>query len=53
MGQYQGNKFSGGLVMSIEFTQKPINPSQQIEVTLCFANGLVLSKEVAVQIKEL
>ena len=42
----------GGVVMSIAFTQKPINPSQPIEVTLCFANGLVLSKEVAVQIKE-
>lgn len=49
---YGGKEYVGGLVMSIEFTQKPTNPSQHIEVTLCFANGLVLSKEVSVQIKE-
>lgn len=50
---YRGEKeYVYGLVMSIEFTQKPSNPSQQIEVTLSFANGLVLSKEIAVQIKE-
>lgn len=54
MGTYVGETgYNDGLVMSIEFLQAPSIPSQQLQVTILFENGMKLTKDITVDILEI
>lgn len=54
MGTYVGETgYNDGLVMSVEFLQAPSIPSQQLQISISFENGMVLTKDITVDILEI